>query len=167
MNLDETAATYGLFQVVFADMADHVAVATFRLRELKEPGLEFETVFRQDFSKTFKQFRKELRQFDGRSPVADYLRAVREACEIISKLAAWRNGRIHPRVRMTDTGYALYDWRTRKRLEISREQIEKNIHLGVKAIVTLEANVQHLVHQLNFDAEFEKLFSTLPEISGE
>ncbi|HEX3877220.1 MAG TPA: hypothetical protein VHW24_09550 [Bryobacteraceae bacterium] len=79
----------------------------------------------------------------------------------------WRNARIHARVRMTGTGYALYDWRTRKRLEISRDQIEKNIHLGIKAIVALEANVQHLAHQLNFDTEFEKLFSTLPEVKGE
>src|ERR1700744_5809255 len=121
MNLDDAAAAYGLFQVVFADIADHVAVATFRLRELKEPELTFETVFRQEFSKMFKQFRKELRQFEGRSAVDVYLRDGREACEIISKLADWRNDRIHARVRMTDTGYPLYDWRTRKRLEISRE----------------------------------------------
>jgi hypothetical protein len=167
MNLNDTAAAYGLFQVVFADIADHAAVATFRLRELKEPGLSFETVFRQEFSKTFKQFRQELKQFDERSSVADYRRDLREACEVISKLAVWRNDRIHARVRMADTGYALYDWRTRKRLEISREGLEENIRLGVKAIVALEANVQHLVRQLNFDAEFEKLFKTLPEVSRE
>ncbi len=149
MNFNDTAAAYGLFQVVFADIADHVAVAAFRLRELKEPGLTFETVFEQEFSKTLKQFRRELKQFDGRSEVADYLRDVREACETISDLAVWRNDRIHARVRMIDTGYALYDWRTRERLEISRDQIEQNIHRGVKAIVALEANVQHLVHQLN------------------
>lgn len=165
MNLDDTAAAYGLFQVVFADVADHVAVATFRLRELKEPGLAFETVFGQDFAKTFKQFRKELKQFDGHSEVADCLHDVREACEIISTLAVWRNDRIHARVRMTDTGYALYDWRTRQRLEISREQIKKNLLLGVKTIVALEENVQRLV-ELNFDADFEKLFSTLREGEG-
>lgn len=47
MTLDDTAAAYGLFQVVFADLANHLAIATFRLREQKEPGLAFEEVFRQ------------------------------------------------------------------------------------------------------------------------
>jgi hypothetical protein len=165
MTLNDTAAAYGLFQVVFADVVDHLAVATFRLRELRESGLVFESVFKQEFKKLLKQFRQELKQFDGRSPVADSLHGVREACKIISALAVWRNDRIHARVHMSEHGYALYDWRTRRRLEIRREQIEQNINLAIKAIVELEAHVPHLVHLLKWDEEFEKLFSTLPELS--
>jgi hypothetical protein len=67
MTLNDTAAAYGLFQVVFADIADHVAVATFRLLQRSDPGLTFENVFRQDFTKTLKQFRQELHRFEGRS----------------------------------------------------------------------------------------------------
>ena len=78
MTLNDTAAAYGLFQVVFADVADHLAIATSRLREPKEPGLVFEKVFRQDFKKTLKQFQCELRQFDDRSAVSESLYAVRE-----------------------------------------------------------------------------------------
>jgi hypothetical protein len=165
MKLDDTAAAYGLFQVVFADVTDHLAVAAFRLCELKEPGLAFETVFRQELSQILKQFRRELRQFDGRSPVSDSLHAVREACEIISRLAVWRNDRIHARVRLTEHGYALYDWRTGRRLQITREQIELKINLASTAMAELEGHVQHLVHLLTWDEEFERLFSTLPEFS--
>lgn len=165
MNLNDTAAAYGLFQVVFADVVDHLAVATFRLRERKESGLDFERVFNQGFKKLMEQFRQELRQFDGRASVADSLHAVREACRIISELAVWRNDRIHARVHKSEHGYALYDWRTRRRLEISTERIQRNIDLAIKAIVELEAHVPHLVHLLKWDEEFERLFSNLPELS--
>ena len=52
MMLNEMAAPYGLFQIVFADVVDHLAVGTFRSRERKEPGLVFEEVFKQEFSLT-------------------------------------------------------------------------------------------------------------------
>lgn len=97
--------------------------------------------------------------------MSDSLDAVREACKIISKLAVWRNERIHARVHMTKHGYALYGWRTRRRLEITTETIKQNIELAIKAIVELEAHVKDLVHLLKWDDEFEKLFSTLPELS--
>ena len=164
MKLDDTAA-YGLFQVAFAAVAERLAVATFFLRERKEPGLAFETVFRQGIRRTLEQFRGELRQFDPRAPVADSLHAVREACKTISKLAVWRDERIHAYVQLTEHGYALYDWRTNRRLEITREQIEPNIDLAVKAMVELEAHVPHLVGLLTWDEEVEKLFSALPEPS--
>lgn len=66
---------------------------------------------------------------------------------------------------MTDQGYALYDWRTRRRLDITPEQIERNIRLAIKAVVELEANMGHLVHLLTLDEEIERLFSTLAEVS--
>jgi hypothetical protein len=165
MRFNDTAAAYGLFQVVFADVANHLAIATFRLRALREPSLSFNTVFGQQFTKTFGQFKDELRSFDGRSVFSDSLREVREACSIISGLAEWRNDYIHARVQMSERGYALYNWRSGKRLELNREQIETKMDLAVKAIVTLEVHVQQFVHQLKWDEEFEALFSTLPELS--
>ena len=165
MKLDDTAAAYGLFQVVFADVTAHLAIATLRLRERNEPGLAFETVFKQEFSQILKQFRHELRQLDGRSPVSESLQAVRRACETISALAVWRNDRIHARVHMEAHGYALYDWRTNRRLEISYEETTLNITRAIAAIVELEAHVPHLVHLLTWDEEFVELFRSLPELS--
>src|SRR5262249_9182267 len=105
-----------------------------------------------------------LDQFEG-SVVSDSLYALREACVLMSRLAVWRNDRIHARIRMTDTGYALYDWRTRQRLEMNFDVIENNINLAIKALVELEAHVPHLVHQLEWDAEFEELLKTIPELA--
>ncbi|HWB84645.1 MAG TPA: hypothetical protein VG675_10940 [Bryobacteraceae bacterium] len=48
MTFNDTAAAYGLFQVVFADVVGHPARAKFRLRERREPGLRFDEVFRQE-----------------------------------------------------------------------------------------------------------------------
>ena len=165
MRLDSTAAAYGNFQVVFTDLTDHLAVATFRLRERKETSLTFEAVFGQRFKETLTQFRRELQQFDNRFPVSHSVATLRETCTLISTLSRWRNDRVHARVRMTEDGYALYDWRTRHRLEITQEQIEKNIQLTVKAIVELETHVPHLIGLLDWDEEFERLYSTVPELS--
>jgi hypothetical protein len=70
---------------------------------------------------------------------------------------------------MTEHGYALYNWRTRRRLEITREQIEQNIQLAISAMVELEAHVPHLAHSIEWERQWEedcsKLFSTLPELS--
>jgi hypothetical protein len=82
-------------------------------------------------------------------------------------LAAWRNDRIHARVRMTADGYALYDWRTRHRLEMSRAEIEEDIQLAIHAMVELEAHVPDLVQLLKWEDEFDQLFNTLPELSAE
>jgi hypothetical protein len=66
---------------------------------------------------------------------------------------------------MSEHGYELYDRRTSRRLEISRKQIEQNISLAIKAIVDLEAHVPQLVGLLKWGGEFEKLLSSLPELS--
>lgn len=164
MLFSDTASVYGLFQVVFADVADHLAVATFRLLKRKEPGLTVEAVFKQRVSDTLKQFRQELGQFDEGSDVSESVRNLRDASDIIAALSNWRNDRIHARVRMTEDGYALYDKRTGNRLELHRDQLEKKIEQAVKAIVTLEADVQHLVGQLKWDEEFEEMFRALPQM---
>jgi hypothetical protein len=163
MTFTDTAAAYGLFQVVFADVTNHLAIATFRLRECNEPGLRFEAVYAQEFAKTFKQLKVALCQFDGCSGISDSLSAVRATFTIISELAKWRNDRVHARVRMSEQGYELYDWRTGKRLDISLEQVEANINRAVKVMVNLEAHVHRFVHQLKWDEEFERLFSMIPE----
>jgi hypothetical protein len=164
MRFTHTACAYGLFQVVFADVADHLAVATFRLRERKEPSLTLEAVFGQRVSDTLKQFRKELGESGEGLPVSESVADLRGACDIIAKLFNWRNDRIHARVRMTEDGYALYDKRTGHRFELNREQLENNIQQAVQAIVTLKANVQNVVGRLEWHEEFEKMFREIKEL---
>lgn len=66
---------------------------------------------------------------------------------------------------MMEDGYALYDKRTGQRLDLPRQQIETDIEMPVKAIVTMTSYVQHLVGQLEWDAEWEKMLRELPELS--
>jgi len=87
MRINETAAAYGLFQVIFADVADHLAIATFHLRKQKEPDLTFQTVFKQEFKRTLKQFRRELWQFEGRPAVFDSLYALRRRRSYLPRMA--------------------------------------------------------------------------------
>jgi hypothetical protein len=168
MTLDDTAAAYGLFQVVFADVVDHLAGATFLLRERKEPGLTFEKVFRQELAQILKQFRCELLRFAEEPSLSDSLIALRQLCNIISELSVWRNDRIHAHVRLTEHGYALYNWRTRRRLEITREQIQLKINLAMKVMAEIKTYVSGILRSLTSetsDEEFAKLFDTLPEFS--
>src|SRR5579859_5206607 len=123
MKIDATAGIYGLFQVVFADLTDHLAFATFRLGSATDSTLKFEDVFRQEFGNILRQFRTALRQFSN-SPVDESMYALNEACNIMSRLSKWRNDRVHVRVRMTSDGYALYDWRTGNRLPINYGEVE-------------------------------------------
>jgi len=165
MTLDDTAAAYGLFQVVFADVVDHLAGATFLLRERKEPGLTFEKVFRQELTQILKQFRCELFRFAEEPSLSDSLVALRQLCNIISELSVWRNDRIHAHVRLTEHGYALYNWRTRRRLEITREQIGLKINLAMKVMAEINTYVSDLLGSLALDEELAKFFNTLPEVS--
>ncbi|HVT30987.1 MAG TPA: hypothetical protein VHE81_23480, partial [Lacipirellulaceae bacterium] len=81
MIFNETAAAYGFFQIVFSDVVDHLAAATFLLRKLREPKLDFKEVFRQNVSRTLLQFETELTQFDGRPSMKDDLDDLRAACK--------------------------------------------------------------------------------------
>jgi hypothetical protein len=165
MTFNDTAAAYGLFQVVFADVANHLAVATYHLRKLREPNLAFEEVFGLEVSRVRDQFKDELKRFDGRDSVKENLYDLREACKTISALMKWRNDRIHARVVMTESGYALYDWRTGQRLEIHRDVIVEGIQSGIKVIGTLGVNVRPLVGQFELEEELEKLFKSMPDLS--
>ena len=66
---------------------------------------------------------------------------------------------------MMEGGYALYDKRTGKHLDLVCKEIETNIEMAVKVIVTLKSYVPHLVGQLDWDAEIERRSQELPELS--
>jgi len=163
--MNAVAAAYGLFQVVFANLAEHLSIATFRLRKHREPDLALETVFRQEFGRTLKQFREELDRFEDQPSASDNLDALRAACNVMSGLARWRNERIHARVQLTERGYALYDWRTHQPLTITPEQIEQNIQRAIETIGEFKAYASHLVELLDWDKEFERFYNSLPQPS--
>lgn len=109
MRVDPIATAYGFFQIVFADMADTLADAVFRLRRRAQISLTFDEVFRTEFGRLLTQFRDELKQYEPGDSDAEDVTALRGACNSMSKLANWRNDRIHARVRSTEDGSALYD----------------------------------------------------------
>lgn len=59
MVLNETAAAYGVFQVIFAELHGCLAAATWHLRRRFDPNLTFSKVHRQGFRCTLEQFKKE------------------------------------------------------------------------------------------------------------
>jgi hypothetical protein len=161
MRPDPITSAYGFFQVVFADMADTLADAVFRLRQRTEANLKFEEVFGDTFGRLVAQFRKELGTSD-----AEDVAALRSACDSMSRLATWRNDRIHARVRMTEDGYALYDWRTRKRLQMTHEDIDHNTKEAFKTKQTIEMYVPNLIVGLDIEADIERLLSTVPDLNA-
>jgi hypothetical protein len=167
VRLDQTAAAYGLFQVVYTDLTERLAFAVFELRKRNEPTLRFENVFAKQYKHLLGSFRDLLKQIDGDSFIADSVAALRAACDLMSDLGVWRNDRLHARVRMTEDGYVLYDWKTCKRLSISYEELDGRIQQAIKAAVELEVHLVRLLRSTDFEVELERTIRTLLEQSDE
>jgi len=161
MMYQKTAESYGLFQVVFADLTDHLACATFLLGKRKTPELTFEGVFRKGFRKILAQFRSELRQFEGKPSLHASLHALEKLCSEVEELAKWRNDRIHARVHLTKEGCMLYDWRTNAVLELRDEEIKKSIDLALRATVSLQSHTRELEGSLKLREELDGLFARM------
>jgi len=70
MNLDENAAAFGLFHLVYANLYQRLASTVHCMRQISEPNLRFEEVFSESFSRLSKRLNKELKQFNNESPCA-------------------------------------------------------------------------------------------------
>lgn len=160
MLLNETAATYGLLQLTFADAIEHLAAILFHLKRETKPGLQFEEVLAFRFSDLLKTLNKELRRFNGDNENAE---AIRAACKEMDRLREWRNDRVHARVRMLDGGYALFNGKTGERLSISSTECEEKVNKLIKIIVTVEAHTPHLLNVLSLEKSLEELFSQSDE----
>src|SRR5215467_8967699 len=106
MHFDATASAYGLIQVVYADVTDHLAAAVVILRKRTDRDADFKRIFGSGFERILDAFKSELRQLAAAKPVTDDVTALIEVC----RLAKWRNDRIHARVREFADGWTLYDW---------------------------------------------------------
>jgi len=165
MVFNETAAAYGLFQVVFAEMHEYLAAATYHLRRRNEQSLQYEKVHRQGFEKTLKQFRKQLCQLSDSGGVAEGIEALKKACDSMACLAQWRNERVHARVLRTEEGLELYaplrdNPGKAQRLEMSKGFFEERIREAIKVTVTFQA--AHLISQIRMKEEIDRLWASLP-----
>jgi hypothetical protein len=148
MDIDRTAAFYGLLQVAYADMTEHLATYLYLLRRRAEPKLEFRCVYKLMFRQMLNQFKDELKEFDTGKPVSPEVHELRNACKKMSGLADWRNDRIHARVRVVADGYALYDWLTGLRLSMTAEELERKIEEVNYINASLEAYMLTLLGDL-------------------
>ena len=157
MQLDSTAAAYGLIQVVFADATERLAYALFTLQRRRK-AVTFEEILSRNFSHILKAFKVELKQFEREQSVAAELKDVRDACEQLDTLSQWRNERIHARVKWVENGMALYNSKMRQRLSISYPECDEIIHKLAYIISTLATCLPKLINVLDFDETFDAFF---------
>ncbi|MBZ5595430.1 MAG: hypothetical protein LAP39_24565 [Acidobacteriia bacterium] len=67
---------------------------------------------------------------------------------------------------MTDSGYELYDWRTRERLAMTCEDMEAKTREAFKAKQALIMYMPNLIVGLDIEADIERELSRLPELTG-
>jgi hypothetical protein len=162
MKIDATAAAYGLFQVVFASMTNELALALFALRSRRDPQFTFEKVPTK-FSWMLEELRKELDNLRVSSREKDSLAEVRRMCWIADRLATWRNSRIHARVKWTDEGLVLLNWKTSKRLSITVEECAQKTDAAGRVISNITTHMTYLARDFdsrkNLKAMFRELMS--------
>ncbi len=161
MTIDQAAAAYGLFQLAFAEVVDHIAGTLFALRQQKEADLSYSNVFGLNFGRQIRELEGELKTFDQYQSqwMVEHLGPLREACRRARLLSNWRNKRIHARVQRTEAGLALFDWRTLERLSISHDECAEKIDEALWIVGTLKCYAPHLVDHLDWLTLFESAFA--------
>jgi hypothetical protein len=145
MKLDENAAAFGLFHITFANLVQQFAVAVFLIRKLKDPSIKFEDVFKRDFGALRDDLKDELKQFDAYPLHNMELQEIRAICSKAGTLAAWRNPRIHARVKLEPNGITVYDSKTGKQLSINRDECSGKIEEAVGLALNLDFNMEQLL----------------------
>jgi hypothetical protein len=140
LRIDSTAAAYGVFQVVFADMTEHLARSLYRLQQPPEPIDRLWNRLSGKFSLLLSNFKDALKQFDGYVAHENAILALRQACIVAREISRWRNSRIHAHVRIVDDGLALYD-REGERLSMTSQECQDKIREAYKVIVTLKTHI--------------------------
>jgi hypothetical protein len=158
MNLDEDAAAFGLFHLAFANLAQQLAAAVFYIRRTNQQSLKFEDVFGKlrGFSKLCDALKTELKQFEGRSSTDMEVQHIRYICSKMGPLNVWRRAHTHPRVRIDESGFTIYDWQTRKRLRIDRDECLRKIQEAVSLGVELDQYVGSLLRQISSEKDVDK-----------
>jgi hypothetical protein len=166
VKLDDTAAAYGLVQVVFAHVTDQLAYTVFELKRRKDSSVSFGEIFARNFGRLLSEFKDELRQFSDVPSVDMTLTDLGNACQELKSLSKWRNERIHARVRHLAEGLALFNGKTGERVSISYAECDEILQRLVKALVTLQTEIPRLVSSLDFDKEFDAFWKEHMDIEG-
>lgn len=165
MTLDDNAAAYGLFQLVFANLVQQFATAVFYIQRNQNPGLHFNEVFRRDFSRLRDILKDELKQFEANSFHDMEVQDIRNACAKAATLAEWRNPRVHARVQIDANGIAIYDKVTLKRLAIDRDDCLEKIRQAIGIQMNLDQAVGQLLRnvqsQQQITAMLDEIFKTV------
>jgi hypothetical protein len=166
MKLDENVAAFGLFHLTFANLVQEFAVAVFRIRGVKNPSIKFEDIFWRDFGPLRDDLKDELKQFDAQVHYVE-LQEIRAICANAATLAAWRNPRIHARVKLEANGIAIYDSKTGKQLSIGRDECVDNIEQAVGLAMNLDYNVGQLLKDATslsqISAEIAEILKTVED----
>src|SRR5690348_3624138 len=143
MKYDQTAMSYGLFQVVFAHMTYELARALFELRKRSDKQFTWKQI-PWPFKEQVKQFKKELDALEQECEQKDSLAEVRRLLKIAERLAPWRNDRVHAIAGQVDHKLVLFDWKTGKRLSISADECDRMIADAVQVITTLPTHISEI-----------------------
>jgi len=150
MRSDPTAAEWGLFQVSYAFLVQELAAAVFYLRRRREPKIQFGQVFKKSPDQLLGALELELGQID-RESYREIPELRESVCPEIKKLKEWRDPRIHARVDL-EHGISLYDWKTRRRLEMTAPECREKSDLAL----SLALRIRGLVHFLLTDLEADE-----------
>ena len=140
MTANERGTLLAVREGELAKLNRQLVAATKQLRDHNNTELRLESAQpRQPLQRSFDEFQAELLRFDGRSPVSESLRQIREVYPIISALAEWQNHR---------------------RLNVNREEIETIINRTIRAL-TIKDYVPQLVALLKWDEGVQKRWNSL------
>jgi hypothetical protein len=160
MTADSTAASYGLFQVVFANMTYELARALFALRSRRDRHYGWRDV-PWKFKQLLRELRRELDKLEGTCTEKDSLAAVRRACHVAERLAPWRDSRTHAIVKQVDSGLALFDWKTGKPLSLTTAECERNMDELVKVICEIPVHMTCLIREFDSSQNMREYFETV------
>ena len=147
---DPTTAAWGLFQVRFAFLVQELATAVFYLRRRREPKIQFGQIFKKSPDQLLAALAAELHYITNEGHTAPEIEEIGVLRHEIAKLKDWRDPRIHARVDFGQ-GIALYDWRTRKQLEMTAAECDKRSDLAIGVAVRLAGGVRSLLNYLQAD----------------
>jgi hypothetical protein len=159
---DDTAAAFGLTQVVFADATERMAVAVLMFRKRLDPTLTFQKVFRKlQFGSVLHWLQSELDQLAPQGATEADIDVMRRCCARFQALSKWRNERIHARVRQIGNGLALYDSRTGQRLSMSGHECWKIVQGLALAMFEMDNHLSSLLRDLDMSKELDAIFQEM------
>src|ERR1700722_11193650 len=157
MKLSQATAAYGLFHLAFANLEQQLAVALWSIKQIMEPSLRLEEVFKMRFSDLRKELKKELKRFDGQPSTEAAVQDLRRVCAEVGSLSTWRNERAHAWVQIDDNGgISIYDRRTGRQLTINDVECADKIEEAISRRVTLDFNVNSLLRTVESDRKVDQ-----------